>query len=190
MAFAAGATITKREVWGDRAWLACPVRVDSDDGDAPGGVLAVVLEDGAPFTFDDLEPVHPWAAHDAWRGPTVLQLRRPGDWYSVWKFFGPASEGHPFRFWYLNIERPVVRTPDGRGIDTDDLELDLVVDPDGTRHWKDVEYLTARLAEARFDVPTLLRVLDTAATLTDLLDRDDRWWAAWDDWAPGGEFHH
>ena len=184
--FEPGAVITKREVWAGRAWLQHPVLVHSDDGDLPGGVLAVVLEDGAPFTFYDLEPVHPWAAHDAWRGPTVLQLRRPGDWYSVWKFFGAAADGYPFRGWYLNLERPVFRTPDGRGIDTDDLELDLVVDPDGTRHWKDVEQLFSFVAAGRADVPTLLRVLQTAAELTDLLDRDDRWWAAWDDWTPEG----
>jgi hypothetical protein len=179
-----GRVIVKREVWGERVWLEHPVSVASDDGDVPGGVLAVVLADGAPFTFDGAEPVHPWAGSDRWRGPTVLQLRRPGEWYSVWKFFGPASEGHPFLHWYLNIERPVVRTPDGRGIDTDDLELDLVVEPDGTRQWKDVDQLAARVAEGRFDVPTLLRVLETAAELTDLLDRDDRWWAGWDTWAP------
>ncbi len=176
--FGSDQVITKREVWGDRVWLSLPVRVDSDTGD----VLAVVLEDGAPFAFDDAAPAHPWSSAEAWRGPTVLQLRRPGDWYSIWKFFGPATEGHPFRHWYLNIERPVVRTSDG--ITTDDLELDLVVDPDGTRHWKDVDQLTARLAEGRFDVPTLLQVLATAAELTDLLDRDERWWAPWDGWRP------
>ena len=180
--FEPGATITKREVWGDRVWLEHPVRVESDDGDIEGGVLAVVLDDGSPFTFDDVDPVHPWAANDAWRGPTVLQLRRPGEWYSVWKFFGPASDGSPFRFWYLNIERPVVRR--GAGIDTDDLELDLVIDPDGTRHWKDVEHLTARLGEGRFDVAVLLQVLATAADLADVLDRDERWWSPWDDWRP------
>lgn len=182
--FRPGQQVVKREVWGDRVWLEHPVRVDSDTGDVPGGVLAVVLEDGSPFTFDEGEPAHPWSQHDAWRGPTVLQLRRPGDWYSVWKFFGPAAQGHLFRCWYLNLERPVVRTPDGLGIDTDDLELDLVIDPDGTRHWKDVDQLSARLAEGRFDVPTLLRVLETAAELTDLLDRDQRWWAPWDGWTP------
>ncbi len=184
--FDAGQVIAKREVWNGRVWLEHPVRVDSDStSDAPdAGVLAVVLEDGSPFTFDDLQPAHPWSAHDAWRGPTVLQLRRPGDWYSVWKFFGSAAEGHPFQCWYLNIERPVLRTAGGHGIETDDLELDLVVEPDGSRHWKDVDQLAGRVAEGRFDIATLLQVLATAAELTDLLDRDDRWWAEWDDWAP------
>ncbi len=136
------------------------------------------MTDGAPFTFDDEQPVHPWAPREAWRGPTVLQLRRAGAWHSVWKFF----DGVDFRGWYVNFERPYVRRSDG--IDTDDLELDLVIDPDGTRHWKDVEFLNQRIDEGRFDTDVLLRVLAEAAHVTDLLDREQRWWASWDDWSP------
>ncbi|MDO9457249.1 DUF402 domain-containing protein [Nocardioides sp.] len=113
-----------------------------------------------------------------WTGPTVLQLWRPDDWCSVWKFF----EDGLFACWYVNFERPVVRTADG--IDTDDLELDLVVTPDGRRTWKDVEHLHARLAEGRFALDDLSHVLEAAAEVTDRLDRDDRWWAPWDDWTP------
>lgn len=174
--FETGSVIVEREVWHGRVWLQHPVRVASDDGD--GGVLAVVLEDGMPFLFDDLEPVHPWSGYAAWSGPTVLQLRRPDDWYSVWRFY---DDGVP-RHWYVNFERPFVRADDG--IDTDDLELDLVVEPDGARHWKDVEHLHARLAEGRFSLDDLAHVLAAAAEVTDLLDRDERWWAPWDDWVP------
>ncbi len=172
--FEPGATITKREVWNGRAWLSLPVRVVSDDG----RVLALVLEDGARFTFDEEQPVHPWSGRDAWVGPTVLQLRRPDDWYSVWMFF----DGGDLDCWYVNFERPLVRTADG--IDTDDLELDLVVEPDGARQWKDVEQLHARLGEGRYSTADLVRVLEEAAVITDLLDRDERWWAPWDAWTP------
>ena len=114
----------------------------------------------------------------------MLQLRRPGDWYSVWKFF----DGQTFRHWYVNLERPFVRREATEklrgGIDTDDLELDLVIDPDGTRMWKDVEHLHARLEEGRMTESDLRQVLAAAADLTRLLDRDERWWAPWDDWVP------
>ena len=30
----------------------------------------------------------------------------------------------------------------------------------------------------------LLATLDAAAEVADLLERDDRWWSGWDDWAP------
>ena len=82
----------------------CPVTVVADDGE----VLAVLLEPGAPFTFQE-HPFgpHPWRAQAAWGGTTVLQLHREGDAYAVWKFF----DEHGFRCWYLNFEAPVVRHP-------------------------------------------------------------------------------
>jgi hypothetical protein len=179
MTFAPGTTITKREVWDGRAWLEHPVVVESDQG--PDGVLAVVLADGAPFTFlPHPGGPHPWSHLAAWGNATALQLRRSGDWYSVWKFFSAAGD---FDCWYINFERPVVRTTEG--IDTDDLELDLVVLPDGERRWKDVEALADRLEQLRFGLDELVAVLRAAADVSDLLDRDDRWWSPWDEWTPG-----
>ena len=179
MTFAPGSTITKREVWDGQVWLQHPVVVESDDG--PDGVLAVVLAEGSPFTFPPHPGgPHPWGHLDRWANATALQLRRSDDWYSVWKFFTAAGE---FDCWYINFERPLVRTRDG--IDTDDLELDLVVRPDGSRHWKDVEKLAARLDQRRFGVDELVSVLRAAEVVIDLLDRDDRWWSPWDDWTPG-----
>lgn len=174
--FEAGRSIVKREVWNGRVWLRLPVTVLSDDED--DGVLAVQLEDGATFTFDGQQPPHPWAERAAWSGATVLQLRRPGDWYSVWKFFTDGV----FDCWYVNFERPFTRGDDG--IDTDDLELDLVVEPDGKRAWKDVERLHDRLAEGRLTLDDLAQVLAAAAEVTGRLDRDERWWSWWDDWVP------
>ncbi|MBS45509.1 MAG: hypothetical protein CMH83_20520 [Nocardioides sp.] len=56
------------------------------------GVLAVELYDGAPFTFPPHPSghLHPWAPRPAWLGPTALQLRRPGDWYSDGLFLDPV----------------------------------------------------------------------------------------------------
>lgn len=177
-AFEPGEVIVKREVWNGRVWLSLPVTVLCDEGPDDGGVLAVQLEDGAAFTFDDDEPVHPWSGRAAWTGATVLQLRRAGDWYAVWKFFTDGA----FDCWYVNFERPVVRTDDG--IDTDDLELDLVIEPDGTRAWKDVQHLHARLEEGLMTRDDLGHVLAAAADVSDALDKDERWWSRWDDWTP------
>ena len=176
MTFDPGSTITVREVWAGSTWLHFPETVVSDDGP----VLATVQQDGSPLTFvDHPGGPHPWSHQTHWQGTTVLKLRRVGEWYAVWKFFDPAGR---FVHWYVNFERPYERREDG--IDIDDLELDLVVDPEGRRAWKDVEALSARLAEQRFGVDDLRHVLDAAAEVTDLLDRGDRWWAAWDDWTP------
>jgi hypothetical protein len=152
-----------------------PLTVVSDDGET----LATMLEDGCPFTFPE-HPFgpHPWAGVPAWSGPTLLQLRRDGDWYSVWKFF----DGAVFRHWYVNFEQPVVRRFDG--IDTDDHQLDLVIEPDGTTRWKDVEDLGPCVSSGRMSVAQVLAALDAAAEVADRLARDDRWWAPWDDWTP------
>ncbi len=174
MTFPIGSTITIREVWDGHVWLEFPEQVVADDN-----VLATVQRDGSPLTFPEHPGgPHPWSGQTHWQGTTVLKLRRPDEWYSVWKFF----DGGAFLGWYVNFERPYVRRPDG--IDIDDLELDLVLRPDGGREWKDVEALDARLREGRFSLEDLRQVLAAAPQVTDLLDRDDRWWAPWDDWAP------
>jgi len=175
--FAPGSTLTVREVLHGEVWLYFPETVVADDGE----ILATVQEDGCPLTFPE-HPFgpHPWSKVPAWRGPTVLKLRRADTAYSVWKFF----DGEVFRHWYVNFEQPVVRRSDG--VDVDDHQLDLVVEPDGTRHWKDVEDLAPALATGRIDVGQLRAVLAAAAEVSARLERDDRWWAPWDEWSPSG----
>jgi hypothetical protein len=176
--FAVGRTVTVREVWAGEVWLEFPEMVVGD-----GDVLATLQRDGTPFTFPEhAGGPHPWSHQTHWRGTTVLKLRRPGEWYSVWKFFDAGADGD-FRGWYVNFERPYVRRADG--IDIDDLELDLVLHPDGRREWKDVEALDARLRQGRFQLDDLRHVLAAAPVVVDLLDRDDRWWSPWDEWTPG-----
>ncbi len=175
MSFAPGSTITVREVWDRHVWLHFPELVVADDD-----TLATLQRDGTPLTFPDHPGgPHPWSHQTHWQGTTVLKLRRPGEWYSVWKFFDVDGA---FQGWYVNFERPFVRRPDG--IDIDDLELDLVVHADGRREWKDVECLHARLGQGRFTLEDLGQVLAAAPDVVDLLDRDDRWWSPWDDWTP------
>jgi hypothetical protein len=171
-----GSTVTVREVLHGKVWLHFPETVVADDGE----ILATVQEDGCPLTFPE-HPFgpHPWSHVPAWRGPTVLKLRRTDAAYSVWKFF----DGPVFRHWYVNFEEPLVRCPDG--VDVDDHQLDLVVEPDGARRWKDVEDLAPALASGRIDADQLRTVLEAATEVTERLDRDDRWWAPWDGWAPG-----
>lgn len=75
-----------------------------------------------------------------WKLTTKLSLLVPGASFSVDLFFGEAVH---LMMWYVNFERPFQRTR--IGIDTFDLLLDLVVDPDTSHHWKDEEeYAQAR----------------------------------------------
>jgi hypothetical protein len=174
--FPSGAVIQRREVLHGQVWLEHPVSVVSDDGD----VLAVRLDPGSPFRFPEHpHGPHPWVQHQAWGDAIVLQLSRRDTWYGVWKFFDIDGT---FRHWYLNFEPPLVRSEDG--IETDDFGLDLIIHPDGSREWKDVEDLHHQRTEGRISSETVLRVLSEAAGVVDTLDADRRWWAAWDSWMP------
>lgn len=171
--FAEGQTITTREVLHDAEWAWWHEVVVGD-----GEVLATVQRDGTPMTFPAHPVPHPWGHLSAWRGMTVLKLRREGDWYSVWKFFDTSG----FRYWYVNFETPYVRRPDG--IDVNDLQLDIVIPAEGDWRWKDVQDLGPSLDSGRITLDETLHVLHAAAEVAALLDQDERWWAPWDDWVP------
>lgn len=176
--FAAGVTIVRREMLHGRSWLEHPVTVvDDDDGE----VLAVRLDPGSPFTFPQ-HPfgTHPWAPQSAWGGAVVLMLLRADTAYGVWKFFDPDGR---FQRWYLNFEPPSVRRAEG--YETGDHGLDLVIEPDGSRRWKDVEDLHHQRVEGRLGTDQVLAVLAAAAQVEADLDAGRRWWSRWDDWVPG-----
>jgi predicted RNA-binding protein associated with RNAse of E/G family len=61
-------------------------------------------------------------------------------YYSVSRFLGPDGEPHG---WYVDFIRPYPRTPSS--VDTFDLMLDLVIEPDLSLRWKDEdEYAQGR----------------------------------------------
>ena len=172
--FAAGSALRVREVLHGAEWASWDERVLADDG-----ILVTLKADGTPMAFPQHPVPHPWGHLAAWQGTTVLKLRRAGDWYSVWKFF---DAGGAFLSWYVNFETPYVRTADG--VDVNDLQLDIVIEPDGAWRWKDVQDLAPSLQSGRITHDELLAVLAAAAHVAELLDRGDRWWAPWDDWSP------
>lgn len=74
-----------------------------------------------------------WRLKDwVWKDRRFLILTEPASYYSISLRWSEAGE---FLGWYVNFEEPAVRTL--IGLDTTDLALDLVVDADGHRRWKD-----------------------------------------------------
>ncbi|SEB74695.1 Predicted RNA-binding protein, associated with RNAse of E/G family [Nocardioides exalbidus] len=173
-AFPIGSDVRVVEVLHGAEWASWDEEVVADDG-----ILVTLQRNGTPLTFPPHDHPHPWAHVDAWTGTTVLKLRREGDWYSVWKFFDADGA---FLHWYVNFETPYVRA-DG-AIHVNDLQLDIVVPPDGDWRWKDVQDLAPTLASGRITQDELLAVLREAAHVAELLDRGDLWWAPWDGWTP------
>ena len=170
----AGDTVVRREVRNDGwAWLEVPVVVVRDEPD----LLVTYLPEGAPFTFPPGPDVHPWSVRACWEGHGVLMLQRPGDTYAVWVFWrGPDRE---FASWYLNLQEPFRRTE--RGFDTQDLELDLVVHPDGRVEVKDDDLLDVRVRQGRFTQDQAREIRAVGDRIQLELAAGRRWWDPW--WA-------
>jgi uncharacterized protein DUF402 len=123
------------------------MRVVSDDDDGlllwqPVGSELAVLVDADGRTGHDLTPDvmrEPRLTVREWQGFDVLILMRPQARHSVWWFF----EGDVFAGWYVNLEAPHVRRPDG--VETTDHVLDIVVTPGREWEWKDGEEFERRV---------------------------------------------
>ncbi len=170
-----GDWIVRREIWRGNPWLGTIVRAIADRED----LLVSYLPAGAPFGFPDGDwpgGRHPWHGRGVWEGHGVLMLQRPGDAHAIWHFWaGPTRE---FAGWYVNFQRPFVRTP--IGYDTSDLELDIWIPDGGPWQWKDLELLDDRVAEGRFTRQEADAVLEDGRRVAADLDAGRRWWD--DEW--------
>jgi hypothetical protein len=170
------------EWWGE-PWLALPVRVVEDTDEH----LVVYVPTGAPFGFrperawPSVDGRHPWADRAAWEGHGCLMVQRPGDDHAVWHFW--TGEDRTFSCWYVNLQTAFARTD--MGFDTMDLELDLVVLPDGSWVMKDLDALADRVADGRLTPTVVEHVLALGERLGAELDAGRWWWdLSWADWRP------
>jgi len=109
--------------------------------------------------------------------PRSVQLQRPGEMHAVWVFW--HGREREFRGWYLNLQEPFRRTP--RGFDTQDLELDIVVDLDGGWRYKDDEILESWVDRGRWTRAQVAAIEREGAAIAAELGAGRRWWS--DDWA-------
>jgi hypothetical protein len=111
-----------------------------------------------------------------WHSYRVLILVRPGDGFAfelLWR-----ADDDTFAAWYVNLQEPLRRT--ALGFDTDDLVLDIWVEPDGSWEWKDEDELEVAVALGRF----------TAAQAAEIRSVGERvvaerpWPTGWEEWRP------
>ena len=171
-----------RPAWHGRPWQAVPVFVVEDTPDQ----LVTYLPERAEIGFAEgdwptPDGMHPWHGKTHWEGHGCLMVQRPGDPHAVWHFWtGPDRD---FAGWYINLQADFVRT--AIGYDTQDLELDLVVSPDGSYVVKDLEVLDDRVAEGRFTSDLVTWIRELGAQLRGDLDARRHWWdPAWARWTP------
>lgn len=70
-----------------------------------------------------------------WHTHRLLALVEPQKYYSIMYFW--REESNEFLCYYINFQLPLRRTDDG--IDTLDLDLDLIIHPDFSYEWKDID---------------------------------------------------
>ncbi|SCE95343.1 Protein of unknown function [Micromonospora haikouensis] len=147
MSFTPGQTLLRRHVRADTVTVVHPMRVVSDDDAGlllwkPAGREYANLVDADGKTQHEL-PIdrmrRPRLVRQAWRRHDILVLMLPQASYSVWWFFAEGG----FVGWYVNLETPYVRHVGG--VDTTDLLLDVVIDPQRNWRWKDEDELAARV---------------------------------------------
>lgn len=192
-----GDVVTRREVlglspiddspaspppWHGRAWLEVPVHVIEDTDEH----LVTYIAPGAEFRFPvgvwpTPDGLHPWQGRTAWEGNGCLMVQRPGEHHAVWHFWDGADRA--FACWYINLQTAFRRT--ASGYETQDLELDLVVLPDGSWSLKDDDVLDDRVAEGRFTPELAEWTRGLAGELIDRLEADHWWWdRSWAEWSP------
>ena len=174
-----GQVLVRREVLNDgHPWAEIAVLCIEDTDD----LLVTYIPEGAPIRFPPgpFGP-HPWLGKERWHGHGTLMLQRPDDWYAVWVFWsGPKRE---FRGWYLNLQEPFRRTP--QGYDTQDLELDIWLPREGGYELKDDEQLEQRVEEGRFTTEQVRATRAEASRILRELESDGRWWSdTLSEWQP------
>ncbi len=109
-----------------------------------GSPCKTAVWDGSPIRG---QADRTWRLRDhVWDTYRVLRLMRWGQAHSLELFWEDATGA--FACWYVNLQEPLRRSP--VGFDTDDLVLDIWVEPDGTWRWKDEDELEEAIRLGRF----------------------------------------
>ena len=193
MGWAPGDVVVHQEIWRDRVWAARPLVVVEDSPDRmlfwlPAGMVRKV-----PMTPPDRDDPGDrsariinllergdWVHVDHIWDVSCLWILRPGDWHAVWISWLPSGEQFG---WYVNLQRPFRRT--AIGIESMDLQLDIVATPDRVWSWKDADEFDQVLDRGLLDAATGERVRAEAAEVIGRLERNEPPFdEGWDRWRP------
>jgi hypothetical protein len=193
VSWAPGDVIVIQELWHERLWAARPVVVVSDHGDElmlwcpKGTVRKIPVPARADPSLSRGERLAGCLARGEWDlvdsawDVSTLWLLRPSDWHSVWVSYLPSWEQWG---WYVNFQEPSRRTE--RGLQTMDLALDILVEPDRSSwRWKDEDEFDLFLARGVFSSEVGSRVRQEAADVIERLGRGDSPFDTdWRGWRP------
>lgn len=145
---------------------------------APEGYLSGKRTSKRRWQFKDRD----WTLEKySWRTNRLLMLLEPDQFYSTMFFWNHMS--NEFLCYYMNFQLPFRRTQNG--INTLDLDLDLLIKPDFTFEWKDVDDYQKAVENEVID-PEWIKGIDESKE--DILSRLERrsypFDGSWLNWVP------
>ena len=188
-----GEVVVVQELWRSRLWAARPVVVVQDEGDTlalwcPRGTVRKVPTTPSnrdqPATrsawFADLLTSCDWTLVDSVWDVSTLWLLREGDWHAIWISYLETGEHWG---WYINLQEPFRRT--SRGIQTMDLMLDILVEPDRSWRWKDEADFEMLVTQGLLSAPDAHHVRSEAAQVVARIEQGEPPFdGTWLDWLP------
>ncbi len=116
-----------------------------------------------------------------WHTNRLLFLLEPNKYYSTILFWN--HQANKFVGYYINFQLPFRRSQSG--IDTLDLELDLIINPDFSYEWKDIDDYQKAI-ENEIILPEWIQGIEIAKE--EILDRLEKrqypYDGSWLDWMP------
>lgn len=186
-----GDLITWRGIYRERIWHVQPTLLVKD---SPQEVVTTLLP-GTECAAEESYPQqknndrHRWYFVDrdwqlatyTWKTNRLLLIFEPEKYYSTILFWNHGSD--EFLCYYINFQLPFRRNH--RSLDTLDLDLDIVIRPDLTYEWKDLDdYQTA--IEHGVILPEWIQGIESAKSeiLEKLARRQYPFDGSWLDWMP------
>jgi protein associated with RNAse G/E len=186
-----GDVLAWRGIYRNRVWHAQTVIVVKDVPEelvltllpeaecvAPEGYLNGKDRDKRRWNFKDKD----WEKQNyLWRTNRLLLLIEPQKYYSTIYFWN--GDSNEFLCYYINFQLPFQRSH--CGIDTLDLDLDLIINPDFSYEWKDVEDYQKAIEE-QLIFPEWTKEIDIAKKeiLDKLEERQYPYDGSWLNWTP------
>ena len=180
-----------RGIYNQRVWHALPMLVVKDspeqlvlallpgaEGFVPEGYSEGKQNGKRRWDFKD----RPWKLDKhIWHTTRTLHLLEPQKYYATVYFWDQGSNA--FLCYYINFQLPFQRSH--CGVDALDLELDLVVRPDFSYEWKDVDDYQKAIEGGIISSEWMLEVEAAKSEVLERLDqRQYPFNSPWLDWCP------
>ena len=190
-----GTQVVQYEMWGERIVLARPVTVAEDSSTRLAlyshpvtPVASRVIENR--YSLDVSERIDIYmqmldSGVEEFRERTspdnhVLTLTPPNSWHSVWLFWD--SEWR-FKNWYVNFQAPIRRLR--RGVQIHDYALDIIVRPDMTWSWKDMDEFEELIGRGFFTDERLSSIQAESERMVTTIERCRPPFSdGWENWRP------